>query len=56
VGINAQTNKAPDEAKDISVGDFPPPLPGLEIFLATKPTVSPWAAFCRTTGAGAGRF
>ena len=32
VGINAQINKAPDGAKDISVGDFLPPHPGLEIF------------------------
>jgi len=26
VGINAQTDKAPDGAKEISVGDFLPPL------------------------------
>ena len=56
VGINAQTNKAPDGAKDISVGDFLPPHSGLEFFLDGRPTVSPWAAFCRAAGAGAGRF
>jgi hypothetical protein len=33
VGINAQTNKAPDGAKEFYVGDFLPPLPGLEIIL-----------------------
>jgi hypothetical protein len=33
VGLNAQTNPAPAGAKEISAGDFLPPLPGLEIFL-----------------------
>ena len=56
MGINAQTNKAPDGAKEISIGDFLPPLPGLGFHLATKPTVSPWATFCRASGAEAGRF
>jgi hypothetical protein len=37
VGINAQINKAPDGAKEISVGDFLPPLPGLEIFWRPNP-------------------
>jgi hypothetical protein len=32
VGVNAQTNKAPEGAKETSVGDFAPPQPGLEIF------------------------
>jgi hypothetical protein len=32
VGINVQIEKAPDGAKEISVGNFLPPLPGLEFF------------------------
>jgi hypothetical protein len=32
VGINAQIEKAPDGAEEISVGDFLPPLPGLDFF------------------------
>jgi hypothetical protein len=32
VGINVQIEKAPDGAKEISVGDFLPPLPGLDFF------------------------
>jgi hypothetical protein len=49
VGINVQTNKAPDGAKEFSVGDFLPPLPaatklnegglGLEIISNDQPTV-----------------
>jgi hypothetical protein len=31
VGIKHKTEKAPDRAKEIFVGDFLPPLPGLEI-------------------------
>ncbi len=52
VGINAQSNKAPDGAEEISIGDFLPPLPGLKNNLDDKPTVSPWATFCRVSGAG----
>jgi hypothetical protein len=32
VGIDVQTDKAPDGAKEISIGDFLPPLPGLDFF------------------------
>ena len=37
VGVNIQIEKAPDGAKEISVGDFLPPLPGLEFFWMTNP-------------------
>jgi hypothetical protein len=47
VGINVQTNPAPDGAKEFSAGGFLPPHPGLEIFLNDQPTVSPSATFVR---------
>jgi hypothetical protein len=37
VGINVQIEKAPDGAKEIPVGDFLPPHPGLEFFWTTNP-------------------
>jgi hypothetical protein len=33
VGINVQMKNAPDGAKEISVGDFLPPLPGLDFWM-----------------------
>jgi hypothetical protein len=37
VGINVQMKNAPDGTKEISVGDFLPPLPGLEFIWTTHP-------------------
>jgi hypothetical protein len=52
VSINAPANQAPDGAKEFSADDLLPPLPGLEIILNGPTTVSPWAIFCRVSGAG----
>jgi hypothetical protein len=41
---------------EISGDDFLPPRPGLEILRDDQPTVSPWATFCRASGAMAGRL
>jgi hypothetical protein len=46
VGINVQIEKAPDGAKEISVGDFLPPLPGLDFF--GRPTHGFTVGYCLT--------
>jgi hypothetical protein len=52
VGFNSQKNKAPDGAKEKIRGlIFCRPGWGWKFFLGILPTVSPWATFCRASGA-----
>jgi len=47
VGLNVQTNLAPDGAKEISAGEFLPPHPGLELF--ERPTRGFTASYFRSS-------
>ena len=52
VGFNSKMNKAPAGAKEKIRGwFFCRPIRGCKFFFAILPTVSPWATFCRASGA-----